>query len=380
VTAKVDVTKTITLENMGGSPATFQMSNVLPQGVGHKVIMTGPNTYAPLKVRVAAHGTATVSVELIVYKDNAVGPVGGFNDWWGASKFDDAAGLIHFKPLDGSNHGISLNVPYYSVPTAVSNVVVSGIDNAALKNGATDGNVVLTNKMGALGYADWFAWGGKSDVSGSDIGSADLVNDGVQSFPTGTMSTSLVVFALQTTKSWTNPAEDVAQIDVNVDGPANPAPDYSVYSYDLGQFSAGSVNGEAVVIVCPTGPGGCVFHYLSSSMFNGTTMELPVRFSDLCLSGNPCVTDGTAITYSTYMQDRNGGADQITDNKSFDVFHPSVLTANGGSDVVGRNATVTDPLTIDPAAWSANPQLGVLVLFQNNQNTVGEAKTFSLSF
>ena len=106
-------------------------------------------------------------------------------------------------------------------------------------------------------------------------------------------------------------------------------------------------------------------------------MELPVFFGDLCQSGAPCVTDGTPITYSTFTSDRNGGADQITDNKSFDVFHPTVL--NNGFDTVGRNATVTDPTTLDATQWALNPQLGIFVLMQNNQNTVGEAATFSVA-
>jgi hypothetical protein len=90
------------------------------------------------------------------------------------------------------------------------------------------------------------------------------------------------------------------------------------------------------------------------------------------------------------MNDRNGGQDRIgsedqdgnitSSAKPFDAYHPSLSTANGSSDFVPRGATVTDPVTIDQAAWNANPQLGILVLFQNNQNTVGEAKTFSLSF
>jgi subtilisin family serine protease len=374
VPKKFDLTKKITLQNLGGSPVTFAVSHTTKQGVPHKVIVTTPNSNAPLKVRVPAHGSATVTVELIVYQGNSDDPVTAFNDWWGAAQFDDAAGLIHFAPVSGGNHGISLNVPYYAVPTAVSKVAISGISQAALKNGATDSNVVLTNPHAAPGYADWFSWGGSSSVSPSDIGAADLLNDGIQSFP----NAGLFEFALQTSKSWTNPAEETVEVDIDVNN--DNTPDYAILSYDHGSWTAGSIDGEAVVVAYNLHTGRNAIHYLTGAMFNGTTMELPVLFTDLCTSGAPCVTDGTPITYDVFMTDRNGGSDQITNNKPFDIYHPSLSTANGSSDFVPRSGTVSDPVTINQAAWNANPQLGILVLMQNNQNTVGEAKTFSLSF
>ena len=391
VTGKFDCTEDVTLHNFSASKQTFRVSSTTPQGVGHKVVIKTPNTWSPAKVAIPAGGTAVVSVEVIVYKGHSADPVTGFNDWWGGGQFDEASGLIHFAPLNGSNSHIALNVPYYAVPTAVSNVAVSGISSAALAHGATDNNVVLTNKKGNLGYADWFSWGGSSPVSGTDIGSADLLNVGVQSFPDGSGtadSSSIAEFALNTTKSWTNPGEDTAEIDIDVNNDG--IPDYAVLGADDGAELAGGVsNGESVVIVINLANGHFKLHYLTGAMFNGTTMELPVQFADLCQSGGACVTDGTAIKYVTFMTDRNGGQDSIgTEDMNtgaitsaaapFDVFHPSL--SNNFEDVVGRNATVADATTIDPTAWSANPQLGILVLMQNNQNTVGEAKTFSLSF
>jgi minor extracellular serine protease Vpr len=374
---KVDVTKTIICHNTSSAKVSFLVSGTSKQGGAHTILIGTPNTHAPKKVYIKANSDAKITIELVVYKGKFADPVSAFNDWWGAGQFDDVAGLIHFAPLSGSNSGIALNVPYYTVPAAVSNVAVSGITSAAFKNGATNSNVTLTNPKGATGYADWFAWGGTSPVVGG-IGSADLVNDGVTSYPDGSNtadSSSVGVFAVQTTQAWTNPAEDLVEVDVDVNN--DTVPDYAVFAYDFGALSTGSYNGQSVVFVQNLHTGHIVFHYLTGAMFNGTTMELPFRFSDLCQSGAPCVTPGTAITYSTFTQDRNGGADAITNNKSFDVFQPSVL--NNGSDTVGRNATVSDPTTLDPTAWAANPQLGIFVVMQNNQNTVGEAKTFSVA-
>ena len=386
-------TQTITLHNFSSSACDFQMSVTHQQGVKHSVRVFSGNSNAPLKIRVPAHGTATVSVQLDVLKTDAADPVKSFNDCWSGPSchYDDAAGLIHFRAINGSNRGIALNVPYYVVPTLVSNVKIDGISSAALAGGATDGNVVLRNPNGGIGYADWFSWGGSSPVVGG-IGSADLLNVGVQSFPDGSNTadaTSFVEFALNTTQSWSNPAQNFAEIDIDVN--SDNVPDYAVLSEDVGRRTAGSANGQAAVTVFNLHTGAFVIHYLTGAMFNGTTMELLARFSDLCTAGAPCVSTAFPIKYVTFMTDRNGGQDAIgsedpiTGNitsaaAGFDVFAPSLSTFHGSSDTIHRNAVVPDPTTIDAAAWAANPQLGILVISQNNQNTVGEALTFALSF
>lgn len=377
--SKFEAVLPITLTNFTGTKQVFAVSSIAKQGVRHTVIVTTPNSNAPSKVYVPAHGTATVTVDLTVYKANAADAVTAFGDWWGSRVFDDAGGLIHFRPLNGGNKGISLNVPYYTVPTAASNIAIDGISSAALKNGATDNNVMVRNKGGiATGYADWFSWGGKSDPSQSDLGSADLLNDGVSSTGfTGNNAASFVTFAAQVSQAWRNPAANVIEFDVDVNNDGTP--DYYVFSYDHGQLTAGSVDGEAVTFVQSATTGQTVFHYLTGALFNGKTAELTARFSDLCLANTPCLTQGTPIHYSTYTQDRNGGTDSITNNASYDPYAPSFTEASGGETVVPANHQANDPVTINQAAWSANPQLGILVLAQNNQGGA-EGLTFSLSF
>ena len=370
-----DVTKTfkgveqITLHNFGSTSARFQLSDTFDEGVNHSVSFDSGNTWSPGKITVPAHGKASIAVRLTVGKSNAIDPVSAYNDWWGSGEFADAAGVIKLKPLSGSNNQIALSVPYYVVPTAVSNLTVKGVTSAALANGQTDA-VKLKNENGlASGIADWFSWGGSSPVSHADIGSADLVQDGIQSFP----NDGYLLFGLHTTQAWTNPAEDYFEIDVDVDNDG--VPDYAVLSDDYGTFTTGTANGEPVVIVYDLHTGSYSADFLTGATFNGTTMELPVLFSQLCQASSPCVSS-TPISYATFSEDRNGGMDEITNNAPFDVMSPSLL--NNGEDVVLPNHTVTDPTTIDPAAWSADPQLGVLVLAQNNQNTVGEAYGYHL--
>ncbi len=196
-------------------------------------------------------------------------------------------------------------------------------------------------------------------------------------------TTGTLEFALNTTQPWTNPAEDYAEIDVDVNNDGNP--DYAVLADDYGAFTTGTANGESAIIVYDLHTGSYSVDFLTGAMFNGTTMELPVVFSQLCQASRSVRLLDADHVLGTFSQDRNGGMDQITNNAPFDVMDPSLVTTGNnpnapGEDVVGRNANVSDPTSIDPSAWSANPQLGILVLMQNNQNTVGETKTFSLSF
>jgi minor extracellular serine protease Vpr len=390
MTSKFIGEKTITLTNFSGAPATFHVTHVVNQGVAHNVSVDTGNSNAPAKIRVPAHGTATVTVTVSVTKKNAADPVGAYNDWWGSSKFDDAAGLVTFTPLQHDNHQIALSVPFYVVPTAVANATVNGLSNAALVGGATDGNVTVTNAGGVgRGFADWFSWSGSSPVSQSDLGSADLLNAGIQSFPTGNPASSFVVFALQTTKPWSNPAMDQMEVDVDVNGDG--IPDYAVVAEDNGGRFAGSSNGVPTIdIYNVTTHRWSSLGYLAGAMFNGTTMELPVTFSQLCQANSPCVSPNTAIQYAVFSSDRNGGADNIgaedpntgaftSTAAPFNIFNPSLVTSSpGAEDVVKPNHTVTDPISFNAAAWNANPQNGILVLLQNNQNTLGEAETFSV--
>ena len=88
-----------------------------------------------------------------------------------------------------------------------------------------------------MGVADWFSWGGSSPVSPDEIGSADLLKVGVQSFPGYAFS----IFGIKVKKPWPNPAQD--EFDVLVDVNGDTIPDYAVVSYDYGTLTTGFADG-----------------------------------------------------------------------------------------------------------------------------------------
>jgi minor extracellular serine protease Vpr len=395
---KSDYTKSqfIRLHNFSSSAATFDLgeNGDFVTGYDHSIafsIADSPVT----TVTVPAHGTKSVQVTLSIPLDSAVDPLDQFCDWncYDTSSFDDMGGLITLTPDTGDdNSDIGLSVPYYVVPTAASAVKARINTTKLAKNGTA--NALVSNKTGGtFGFADWFGLGGTSPLSSTDIGSADLLAAGVQSFP----DEGLVEFALKVSKPWTNPAEDEFDIYVDVNGDGYP--DYDVLAVNFAALNAAAPN-LGVVSVCPfninhTGAlllSRCRTQELSEAFFNGTTMELPVLDSQLERSAVPDIAAGVPITYSVFSFDRNGGTDAIgsydsetglmTPAGSFDAFTPAFSngTSYEGGDFVGAGSTTLDPLTIDPAQWAATPQQGFLVLMQNNRGHGNSDESVNIPF
>jgi minor extracellular serine protease Vpr len=391
--------KQVRLKNLGSSPATFTVSTGFDTGSPHSVVL-GSST-----VTVPAHSTRSFQVTLAV-------PVASAGD---ASAFHDASGVVTFAPADaGQNHGVSLSVPYYLVPKAISHTSVRLSTSQLTENGSAI--ATLTNRRGAAaGYIDFFNWGlttsntdgGNNEGTNNDganktkLGSAGLLAAGVQSFPTQRppsdptgirkFGTGWLNFAINTTARWSNPSENEFDILVDVNGDG--IPDYNVVVADLGALTTGAFNGvDAVAVfpvtvfngaVVPTGPGS--IRYLAGAPTDGTAMELPVDFSQLSRSGHPAVSSSTPISYTVLSFGLQSGArDSFSTSASFNVFSPVITTANqaftlnGEGNVVAPNTNATDKVTYDSAQAAKTPILGVMVVSQNNPNR-GAAQTQLIS-
>ena len=358
----------IQLRNFGSSPATFNVADALDQGSPHTL------SVSPSTVTVPANSAASVNVTLSV-------PVATAGD---AYSFNSVAGLVTFIPAGGGdNSGIALNVPYLQVPAASSDVQVGGLGQLGKSSSIT---ATLTNANGAaLGVADWFAWG-LQGKTGKRLGSDDLQSAGVQAFPTqpapsGHGRIGWLMFGLSVAHRWSNPAED--EFDVYVDVNGDGTPDYDVIAVDLGALTTGSFSGQDAVAVAPLDSGGNVagpfsIRYLAGANFNGTTMELPVDFGQLCRSGFACISPTTPVAYTVVAFGlADGTFDSFGAAATYNVFHP--VFSNNIEDLVAPNGTASDPITLDQTQWSLTPQLGLLVLSQNNvaQGNHNEALTFN---
>ena len=77
------------------------------------------------------------------------------------SVFNDASGIITLTPESSANNGVRLNLPYYVVTRARSNV------DAELRDGKNP-SVRLSNRNGVIaGNGDFYAWGLKNPKTGT---------------------------------------------------------------------------------------------------------------------------------------------------------------------------------------------------------------------
>jgi hypothetical protein len=148
-----------------------------------------------------------------------------------------------------------------------------------------------------------------------------------------------------------------------------------VVSADLGLVTAGDNNGQAAVFVFSLVTGSGSLRYLTGANFNGNSMFLPVDFDQLCQAGTPCLSAGTPITYTVQSFSGNDGTsdDFGAQSASYNLSHPVFTTSSGGFDTIPPNGSVNDTIAIDGTQWNATPQLGLLVLSQNNPSSVGRS-------
>ena len=141
-------------------------------------------------------------------------------------------------------------MPYYLVLQAVSNVSTRLDSSTLLRKGTA--LATITNRRGAVsGNADWYSWG-LADKRDHGLASDDLRAAGVQSlYPQGV---PLLVFAISTTKRWSNAAQNEFDVLVDVDNDGNP--DYDVVAADLGALTTGTPSGIDAVAVFNLATGG----------------------------------------------------------------------------------------------------------------------------
>ena len=103
-------------------------------------------------------------------------------------------------------------------------------------------------------------------------------------------------------------------------------------------------------------------------------MLLPVRASAIGLNaGNP------RLSYNVVAFDLHTDAqDTFATTAKFNVFTPGI--SNGAFPFVAPNATVTVPISVNPAEFGTTPALGVMIIAQDNKNGAPEARLLPAKF
>ncbi|HJR94435.1 MAG TPA: S8 family serine peptidase, partial [Gaiellaceae bacterium] len=358
-------TKQIQLRNFGSSPATFNISQTnATTGSPHSVTVDS-------SVTVPAGGQRPVNVKL----DVAAATVG--NSSGSPFGFREVAGLITLTPASASdNNGVTLRVPYYLVPRALSGVNAQMSNNVTASSPSTVAKV--SNPSGPIaGDADFYAWG-IEDPQDNGLDANDVRAVGVQSFPFNA-SNQLVVFAVNTWNRWSTAATNEFDIFVDVDPAAKNGDDYIVVGVDQGAVQAGVFNGRMAAFVFSTRSAGASVNFFATAPTDSSTALLPILSSQLCRTGEPCLNAASPrFTYHINGFDiRTDTADVVPGVGRYNAFASSI--SQGMFATVPRGASGDVPVAITPAEWALTPALGVMVVSLDNKAGKEEATLLGLT-
>jgi len=262
---------------------------------------------------------------------------------------------------------------------------LSGV-NALMPNAVTmsapSTNVTLFNPSGPItGTADFYAWG-LSDPNALGKSSADLRALGVQSFANPSLADPtrrLLVFAVNTWNRWSNASTNEFDIFLDVDPQNGNGDDYVVVGVDFGAVAAGSFDGRMAAFVFSIRSPGASVVFLAAAPTDGSTALLPVRTSQFCRAGEPCMSQATnpRFTYHAFGFDLTSDfADATAGPAKFNAWSSSI--SQGAFFGVPKGASGGVPIAINPAEWALTPALGVMVVTLDNRAGKEEAALLPL--
>lgn len=357
-------TKQIKLRNHGSSSATFNIAQTNASGSPHSIGLGSGS------VTVTAGGEVELSVTLDV-------PVATAGDSNGAGlSFREVAGLITFTPATASdNNNVTLRVPYYLVPRALSGVNVQM--QKSVTTGSPTTNAKVSNPSGPItGTADFYAWGIDS-AKDKALASNDVRGVGVQSFPFSA-TRQLSVFAVNTWNRWSNASTNEFDIFVDVDPANGNGDDYIVVGVDQGAVQAGVFNGRMAAFVFSTRSAGAAVDFFATAPTDSSTALLPVLSNRLCRTSEPCLSAANPrFSYHINSFDLNGGSvDAVPGVGKYNAWSSSI--SQGDFAAVPMGGSGTFPITINPAEWAMTPALGVMVVSLDNKAGKEEAALLPL--
>jgi len=355
-------TEEVHVKNFGRSWATFTISDTLDQGSPHSISVW------PSTLSIAPGDSRDVYVKLSVPVATAGGAmIPGVDP---LSAFSDVAGLLQFTPVGGSNSGITLRVPYYMVPQAVSNVETK-VDDRKISKTHTATATTTNYRGAATGLAQWFSWGIK-DKRDHGLASNDIQAVGVTVYHGASFGgQDLLEFAISTNHRWSNAAQNLfdVYVDLNNDG----TPDVVIQAADDGVLTnTGDFNGIMDVAVFDPVTGAGYLDYNAIAPTDSNTIILPVDSELLCIpaltgGSGPCYGDQPRFSYTADAASWTDGTTDTTDMTG--TFNPNSPAVNNGMfDSLAPNTSATEALSYDPVEQALAPNLGWMVVTQENRS------------
>jgi minor extracellular serine protease Vpr len=295
-----------------------------------------------------------------------------------SSLFNQVAGLIHITPAaTGANGGAAAHVPYF-IPTHGRSNVSAKLQRPFRPTDPPSNllvsRVFVQNNNNITGTADFYAFGLSS---GNDYIPFGLRAVGVQSFPRPNSTDNYLVFAVNTYK----PVSTAAAFRVNINiyrsaiEVTDNSPSFTVLMDDLGRLTTGSSNGQAAVAAINNTTQAGTIRFLATAPTDGSTFELPVRASDVGVTGaSPRFQYDANITF--VAADDTSPLNITTDTTApakawFNAFNPSLDVAGpaGTFSVVGPFERQVLPISIRSDEWVKTPTAGVMIVDLENSNS-----------
>ena len=235
-----------------------------------------------------------------------------------------------------------------------------------------DGVAAATQRVSNTGIhranLDVFAWG-LTDPN-ENLSTYDVRAVGVQTYPAdldanGVKDGDFIVFAVNTWGRWGSGSDN--EFDVSIDVDKDGAADYVVAGLDAGLVLNGAPSGDQASFVFDAA-GHLIDAWPATAPANGSTMLLPLLASDLGLKPGASAFDYT-VEGSTILSDTL--SDSVPGVGHFDPFAPAVSQAD--RIALASDASVQLPVSVDAAAFAANPALGWMLVALDDANGRAQA-------
>jgi minor extracellular serine protease Vpr len=258
------------------------------------------------------------------------------------------------------------------VPRGLSNVV-AGAKSAYTRQGSTlSATVPLSNSGIHAGAADVYAWGinDANDVAGPADDPMDIRAAGVQVLPgealEGEPSDRTLVFAINGYGRWSNPS--VNELDVAIDLQNDGRADYFVIGVDFGAVTTGTFDGRFASVIIDAA-GNLINAWVADAPMNGSTVLLPTLASDIGLGPTGQVNFRYSVAGFSIVP---GTLVDVTGVAEFRPYEPPVSTGQFIPLAPGASATL--PVTVDRPRFANAPQLGWMIVTQDDPNGAAQAE------
>jgi subtilisin family serine protease len=345
-------TREMTLHNYGRSRVSFKLST--------KPVGGSPHTAHVDRSQMSLDGGESDRFKLTL--SVPVKTVGATHDANGNDAFQEVAGYVTLTPTDSTNDGVALNVPYYLVPRARSNIFAFLPEVPTPKHPTQP--LLLGNFDGAIsGNADFYAWGLVGKRQG--LSNFDTKAVGVQSNLVSATD-SVLVFAVHTFNRFSN--SDAGEFDILIDTNGDGVPDYDLAALDQGLLTTGSYSGLDITVLVNLATGAAIEEFLVDSPTDGSTLLLPVLASDMGVTPAHPRISYTETTFNLL----DGTQASLPGTASFNVFSPSIT--NALFIPIAPNQAGEVPITINPAEWKKTPARGLMIVVEDNFSGDGQAQ------